>query len=53
MHDRPIRDALRSVLVACLFTAWPAAAATITVTTLADELNADGDSPAGSAVRPT
>jgi CSLREA domain-containing protein len=43
MHAWSIGDALRAALIVGLFVAWPAAAATITVTTLADELNANGN----------
>jgi CSLREA domain-containing protein len=43
MRRQPVRTISRSFLVALLFGALPAAAATITVNTLQDELNADGD----------
>ena len=43
MRCQPVRITIRSLLVALLLGALPATAATITVNTLADELNADGD----------
>jgi CSLREA domain-containing protein len=52
MHRNPVRLIARSLLAASLLVgALPAAAATITVNTFADELNADGDCSLREAVQ--
>ena len=51
MRRQPVHWIIRSFLVGSLLGALPAAAATITVSTLADELNADGDCSLREAVQ--
>ena len=51
MLRRRISATLGSLLLSTLIAAAPAIAATITVTTLVDELNADGDCSLREAVR--